>query len=980
MKVTHRHVAQGSNNPEKQVSLDRWNDAHRIFAALAGTLPEDTGELVIRKTGPRSIELVLRDDDGVDRTFPIDPIASTRTFDQFAGSNMDGLLAGMKVTAAQSPRFAGAWRHRDLGNVIWYFAFAAMVLTPNVFTIADRQTCAQVAIDRATAGPRQDSAAYGQFTLVTFPSGKVFFCNIPGTTGVSAPSDTGVTLGSPFLGDGSVTWEWTGLQVPTTWQWVILDVDTGLLQLRHPDSNDAYAAMLAALCETSGVDAAWLNTASAHPGQTRMGVINALIQNNMTDELSGTSPGPRLAQTFQHGVKGNGDPYADVRFLADNVEVWRGYRAQSALLARLSLSTAAADQNAADVKAGVLSLHVGGRFQRFEGQDPDHLAIGGDEDFFSDWRYYMWAALHGMLSTLAEWQTYADAVLADTRANVPGLFTAALDDFPMGEWYLAVAERMGIPAAAETHLNRVTKRAPEFVPIVDAAIAIHFARRPAPEQQAGGGGGGGATNLGYVAGTRTITSDTGTDAVLPLAGSDPGLMSAADKTKLDAITGANTGDQTSIVGITGTKAQFNTAVTDGNFLYVGDAIPWTDVSGKPTFATVATSGAYSDLSGLPSLFSGVYGDLSGIPATFTPAAHAHPASDVSDFAEAVDDRVAALLVAGTNITLTYNDAGNSLTIDASGGGGGSPGGASGEIQYNNGGAFAGAADVEIEGGQLRLPAIATPSAPVADGVKVFGREMGGHVMPAMRFPTGRALALQASLSDTQLSWWQATGNGSTDTQSGFLAGSTGTSTAVNVATTNFRTRMRWREWLVTTASTTAIASFRGGALSYTVGAASAGQGGFYLSIIWSPATGVTNASHRSLIGMRATIAAPSDVEPSSLLNICGVGYDAADTNMQFMHNNGSGTATKVDLGASFPKPSADRTKVYQLQMYAPPGTTQSVSYLLRDLETGAEANGTVTTDLPSTTTLLGLNCSISVGGVSSVVGLGVRQMVMETDY
>ena len=50
-----------------------------------------------------------------------------------------------------------------------------------------------------------------------------------------------------------------------------------------------------------------------------------------------------------------------------------------------------------------------------------------------------------------------------------------------------------------------------------------------------------------------------------------------------------------------------------------------------------------------------------------------------------------------------------------GGGGGSPGGATGEIQYNNGGAFAGAADVEIEGGQLRLPAITTPAAP-ASGV------------------------------------------------------------------------------------------------------------------------------------------------------------------------------------------------------------------------------------------------------------------------
>lgn len=45
-----------------------------------------------------------------------------------------------------------------------------------------------------------------------------------------------------------------------------------------------------------------------------------------------------------------------------------------------------------------------------------------------------------------------------------------------------------------------------------------------------------------------------------------------------SVTGTNTGDQTSIVGITGTKAQFDTAVTDGNILYVGDSITSASVS------------------------------------------------------------------------------------------------------------------------------------------------------------------------------------------------------------------------------------------------------------------------------------------------------------------------------------------------------------------------------------------------------------------
>ena len=46
----------------------------------------------------------------------------------------------------------------------------------------------------------------------------------------------------------------------------------------------------------------------------------------------------------------------------------------------------------------------------------------------------------------------------------------------------------------------------------------------------------GTTNLSYDAGARTVASDTGTDAVLPLAdGTNAGLMASADKTKLDGV-------------------------------------------------------------------------------------------------------------------------------------------------------------------------------------------------------------------------------------------------------------------------------------------------------------------------------------------------------------------------------------------------------------------------------------------------------------
>lgn len=56
--------------------------------------------------------------------------------------------------------------------------------------------------------------------------------------------------------------------------------------------------------------------------------------------------------------------------------------------------------------------------------------------------------------------------------------------------------------------------------------------------------------------------------------------------------------------------------------------------------------------------------------------HTHSSSNITDFNEAVDDRVGNLLVGASGISLSYNDAGNSLTIaytGATGGGGGGGG-------------------------------------------------------------------------------------------------------------------------------------------------------------------------------------------------------------------------------------------------------------------------------------------------------------------
>lgn len=79
---------------------------------------------------------------------------------------------------------------------------------------------------------------------------------------------------------------------------------------------------------------------------------------------------------------------------------------------------------------------------------------------------------------------------------------------------------------------------------------------------------------------------------------DKRYVTDADLVILGNTSGVNTGDQTSIVGITGTKAEFDTAVSDGNFLYIGDVTQYTDEMAQDAVGGVVGNGLdYDDTTG-----------------------------------------------------------------------------------------------------------------------------------------------------------------------------------------------------------------------------------------------------------------------------------------------------------------------------------------------------------------------------------------------
>lgn len=141
-----------------------------------------------------------------------------------------------------------------------------------------------------------------------------------------------------------------------------------------------------------------------------------------------------------------------------------------------------------------------------------------------------------------------------------------------------------------------------------------------------------------------------------------------------------------------------TVDTTKNTLVVHDGVL---VGGYPV---VTTAGSYSDPAWIASL---AWGKLTGVPSTFAPSTHTHVTGDITGLSEAIDDRVAALLVAGSGISLSYNDGANTLTISSSVPGVIPPGGATGTILRKSSGS-----DYAVSWSLPRLDELAAPTSPV----------------------------------------------------------------------------------------------------------------------------------------------------------------------------------------------------------------------------------------------------------------------------
>lgn len=272
---------------------------------------------------------------------------------------------------------------------------------------------------------------------------------------------------------------------------------------------------------------------------------------------------------------------------------------------------------------------------------------------------------------------------------------------------------------------------------------------------------------------------------------------------------------------------------------------------------------------------------------------------------------------------------------------------------------------------------ATPAAPTSGRLKLFCKTVAGAVLAAILGPTGAEMILQPHIARRRPSVWLPLGGANSVNSIGVGSPSpSGTATVRSVATTNFFTATK-RLGVVSAATANSTARLStGGVNQHFIGDA-AGKGGFFAIFRWGCSDAATVAGARTFVGFAA--AAFGNVEPSSLVNMIGIGTDAADANLQVMHNDGSGTATKIDLGSNFPDHTLS-TDVYEMVLFCAPASS-TVSYQVTRLNVPAQApaTGVISTNLPAQTTMMGQQVGRNNNTTALAVGIDLMMVYVDTE-
>lgn len=275
---------------------------------------------------------------------------------------------------------------------------------------------------------------------------------------------------------------------------------------------------------------------------------------------------------------------------------------------------------------------------------------------------------------------------------------------------------------------------------------------------------------------------------------------------------------------------------------------------------------------------------------------------------------------------------------------------------------------------LLLNATTDPAAPGTGTAYLYMKDVGGRILPKFIGPSGLDSVLQPSIFGNGMSI--ALPGSSTALSYVGMGAMTAVGTLSHPTLTTNSLRESTRRAIVTSAATAGSASELRLALVQCWRGNGAGLGGFYSVFRWGASDTVT--TKRQAVGLFSTTGALSvSIDPSTLTGCIFVGNDAADSNLQLMYNDNSGTCSKIDLGSNFVKNV--QNAIYELTLFAKPNDS-IVYYRVKRLDAAGEASGSINTDLPPPTTLLAPHLYVNNGGTAAAVILDFYRYYLESDY
>lgn len=302
-----------------------------------------------------------------------------------------------------------------------------------------------------------------------------------------------------------------------------------------------------------------------------------------------------------------------------------------------------------------------------------------------------------------------------------------------------------------------------------------------------------------------------------------------------------------------------------------------------------------------------------------------------------------------------------------------PGGNDKEVQFKNGTAFAGAANVEIENGNFALVETTDPTG-ITGKLLIYAKNIGGRTLPKWQPPSDIDTPFQSGIFFNQVSLISG-GGGTTVSVLGCTVTNVGTISHPVIAVTNIKTQTR--RFVNTSAATAAaLASTRVSNLECWRGNA-AGVGGFFVVCRFALTT--LQAGMRAFFGLSSTAtAAPTNVDPltSPVSSRIGMAINTNSGNWNLIHADGTAIPTIINLGVSFP---VNTTDLLEMILFAKPNDTV-VTYRIKNLQTNNEVSGTLSTNLPANTAFLGRIMWATNNATAAAVAWDCSRFGLETDF